>query len=103
MEGHKGIIIIIIVDGTYSEWNEMACGIPQGSVLGHLMFLIFVNDFPEVVSMCTINLYADHHDTTLYYTLYKQTLNTDLNYCWMQQADNEHQQDQANDTGTKGQ
>ena len=53
------------MDGTSSEWSEVVCGVPQGSILGPLMFLIFVNDLPDVVSKCTVNLYAD--DTTIYY------------------------------------
>ena len=39
--------------------------VPQGSILGPLMFRIFVNDLPDMVSKCTVNHYAD--DTTIYY------------------------------------
>ena len=46
------------------EWARVSMGVPQGSILGPLLFFIFMNDLPEVVEECTINLYAD--DTTIY-------------------------------------
>ena len=71
----------VIVDGASSGWSEVVCGVPQGSILGPLMFLIFVNDLPDVVSKCMVNLYAD--DTTIYYANKDSkkvtiTLNADL-------------------------
>ena len=54
----------VVVDGISFVWARVSMGVPQGSILGPLLFLIFMNDLPEVVEECTINLYAD--DTTIY-------------------------------------
>ena len=42
----------------------VTCGVPQGSVLGPLFFLVYVNDIQEAVGSCGVKLYAD--DTVLY-------------------------------------
>ena len=41
-------------------------GVPQGSILEPMLFLLFVNDLSDVVQHCTVNRYAD--DTTIYST-----------------------------------
>lgn len=49
---------------TVSDFNEIKLGVPQGSVLGPLFFLIFINDLPFFIDMVKSKLFAD--DTTLY-------------------------------------
>lgn len=52
-----------VIDGVESEYRLITHGVPQGSVLGPLLFIIFVNNLPNSVSQSTVDIYAD--DTTL--------------------------------------
>jgi hypothetical protein len=54
----------VIINGSKSEWASIKAGVPQGSVLGPLLFLIFINDITHVIKHCKIRLFAD--DTCLY-------------------------------------
>ena len=54
----------VIVNGKFSEWGKIEAGVPQGSVLGPLLFLIFINDITHVIRHCKIRLFAD--DTCLF-------------------------------------
>ena len=52
------------VGSSYSKWSEMIHGIPQGSILGPLLFNIFINDLFFVIEKSDICNFAD--DNTLY-------------------------------------
>ena len=55
----------VFYNGIASEMEKIACGVPQGSVLGPLLFLIYVNDLPNISTKLKFYLFAD--DTNIYY------------------------------------
>ena len=56
----------VTVNGKLSQWHDVISGIPQGSILGPLLFIIYINDLPDFCKdLCTkLFIYAD--DTKLY-------------------------------------
>ena len=49
----------VSVNGVMSKWAEVTSGIPQGTVLGPVCFLLYINDLPASVKFSSIRLFAD--------------------------------------------
>ena len=52
------------IDSQSSEELAITSGVPQGSILGPLLFIVYINDLPRCVKHCSVNMYAD--DTVFY-------------------------------------
>ena len=70
----------VVLNGECSTWSNIKAGVPQGSILGPLLFLIYINDISQNLES-NVKLFAD--DTSLFSTVYDpnisaQTLNRDL-------------------------
>ena len=53
------------IDGQVSDIMEIECGIPQGSCLGPLLFIIYLNDFEDCLEHSRANMYADDTEITI--------------------------------------
>ena len=64
----------VVLNGKSSNWSPIAAGVPQGSVLGPLFFLVYINDLVENVSSAA-KLFAD--DTSLFTVVYDEGIAAD--------------------------
>lgn len=56
----------MVIENSYSSWEEIIVGVQQGSILGPILIEIFVNELLLLPKTCNIVNYAD--DNTLYTT-----------------------------------
>ena len=78
----------VSINGESSESLGINCGVPQGSVLGPLEFLLYINDLPNISKLLNFYLFAD--DTNIYYESsslqeLEKTINKELHklYLWL--------------------
>ncbi|CAB4000865.1 Hypothetical predicted protein [Paramuricea clavata] len=68
----------VIYDGTQSDSQPVVCGVPQGSILGPMLFILLINDIDHQLNSCKILLYAD--DTVVFTSSKNQeTIKVNLN------------------------
>jgi hypothetical protein len=59
----------VLIEGQSLQTSPVCSGVPQGSVIGPLMFLLFINDLPDYVKSCNVRLFAD--DSVLYRRIHR--------------------------------
>ena len=62
----------VVLNGQYSSWTGIESGVPQGSILGPLLFLIYVNDLSDGLTT-NVKLFGD--DTSLFSIVRNMELN----------------------------
>ena len=48
------------LDNVFSEWKPITTDVPQGSLLGSLLFNIFISDLNDFISTVSLRLYVDN-------------------------------------------
>ena len=49
----------VMINGVKSRGEPVQSGVPQGTVLGPLLFILYINDITEVINHCQIKIFAD--------------------------------------------
>ena len=77
-----------IANNIISDKKLITCGVPQGSVCGPLLFLMYINDIASVLDYCKVSLYADdtviylaHENVNIAVELVQKDLNNLSNWC----------------------
>ena len=79
--GGGGACQLIMLVPPNSDVNDITCGVPRGSLLGPLLFILYINDFQNSSKLLSFVLFAD--DTSVFYShknpnTLVNTVNTEL-------------------------
>ena len=66
---------LVVLNGKGSQWSTISADVPQGSVLGPLFFLVYINDFVDNVNS-DVKMFID--DTSLFSTVTNDTVTAEV-------------------------
>lgn len=69
----------VFINNTYSYTTQVTSGVPQGSVLGPVLFILFINDLPNNLQNCTVLTFADDTKIVSKVSAVTDTQNLQLN------------------------
>ena len=49
----------VIINGESSQWAEVRSGVPQGSILGPILFIVYINDMPDPINYSKLTMFTD--------------------------------------------
>ena len=67
-------MLLLVLNGQCTNWSSVLAGVPQSSIFGSQLFLIYINHLPDSLES-TVKLFAD--DTSLISTVYDPNISSD--------------------------
>ena len=75
----NGLLCILVINGYKSNLADVKCGVPQGSILGPLLFLIYINNLHAAIKYSEVHHFTD--DTNLLnFNSCVKSINKQVNY-----------------------